>query len=63
MKPKYNFWDIRVSREVEKKILCLLFQSLSELIKPISPQAAQLGIHFLTFHTIFIKMHLLEGPV
>ena len=34
----------------------------SELIEPVSPQSAQLGIHFYCFHNKQIEMHLLEGP-
>ena len=37
-----------------------IFGPQSELFKPVSPQAAQLGI-FVNF-TSFIEMHLLEGP-
>ena len=34
----------------------------SELIEPVSPQAAQPGIHFYCFHNTQLEMHLLEGP-
>ena len=34
----------------------------SELIEPVLPQAAQLGIHFYYFHNTQLEMHLLEGP-
>ena len=40
----------------------VVFLTQSELIEPVLPQAAQLGIHFFkTFYIIFIEMHLLEG--
>ena len=36
----------------------------SELIEPVSPQAAQLGINFfpIFFHYTQLELHLLEGP-
>ena len=34
-----------------------------ELIKPVLPQAAQLGIVLLTFHIIFIEMHILKDTL
>ena len=37
------------------------FLTLSELIEPVSPHAAQLGNHFF-FHFNQLEMHLLEGP-
>ena len=37
------------------------FLTQSELIEPVSPQAAQLGNHFF-FHFNQLKMHILEGP-
>ena len=40
--------------------LCTFFTQ-SELIEPVSPQAAQLGIHYIAF-TTQLEMHLLEGP-
>ena len=44
--------------------LSTFFKTQSELIEPISPQAAQLGIHFLIlyfFHNTQLEMHLLRG--
>ena len=38
-----------------------IFFTQSELIEPILPLAAQLGIHFF-FHNTQLEMHLLEGP-
>ena len=38
------------------------FFTQSELIEPVLPQAAQLGIHFYCFHNTQLEMHLLEGP-
>ena len=39
------------------------FLTQSELIKPLSPQAAQLGVHFVYyFHNTQLEMHLLERP-
>ena len=38
------------------------FLTQSELIEPVSPQAALLGIHFYSFHSTQLEMHLLEGP-
>ena len=37
-------------------------KSHSELVKPVSPQAAQLSIFVIKFHVIFIEIHFLEGP-
>ena len=39
------------------------FFTQSELIEPVTPQAAQLGIHFFNFfHNTQLEMYLLEGP-
>ena len=42
-----------------------LFEELltrSQLIEPVLPRAAQLGIHFYCFHDTQLEMLLLEGP-
>ena len=40
----------------------LFFLTQSEVIEPVSPQPAQLGIHFYCYHNTQLEMHLLEGP-
>ena len=38
------------------------FLTQSELIEPVSLQAAQLGNHFYCYRNTQLEMHLLEGP-
>ena len=41
----------------------MIFFTQSELIKPVMPQAAQLGCPFLYFsHNAQLEMHFLRGP-